>query len=279
MIWTSATFKGLTESAQKRVVGFTTTREGGVSQPPYSGLNIAEHVDDNLAEVMANRAILREEAQLPSEPYWLNQTHSTTSVELPYEYRRHMEADASFTTRTNTVCTVMTADCLPLLIVDKNATVVSAIHAGWRGLLDGIIENTIKRLPVPAEELSVWIGPAISKQAFEVGEEVKVAFVKQYPHSEAFFTLGGHTDKEKSLTAKGVQKDTQTNEGTKRHVPVKFLADLPAIASMVLTNLGVSHISLSNECTYADELHYYSYRRDGVCGRMASLIWLKGDIS
>lgn len=258
MTWISAKFKGLTTAGQERVVGLTTTRQGGVSAPPYANLNVASHVGDRLGDVLANRAILREQGKLTTEPFWLNQTHSTTTVEIPYEYREQMPADASFTSQSDTVCAVMTADCLPILLVDKNATVVAAVHAGWRGLLDGVVQNTINRLPVKPSDLSVWIGPAISKQAFEVGAEVKESFVERYPHSDEHFA-----------------------KNSEHQNTIKYLADLPAIAASIMAGLGIypEHISFSNECTYSNSERYFSYRRDGQCGRMVSLIWLKTDAS
>ncbi|QTH63836.1 peptidoglycan editing factor PgeF [Psychrosphaera ytuae] len=264
MIWTSATFKGLDPDLLERLKAGTTRRcigvdagsseqRIGVSLGVYDSLNIATHVGDDLTAVMTNRAILREQLRLPSEPYWLNQTHTIRVVELPYEYRSHMEADACFTQLTNTICTVMTADCLPILMVDVQGRVVSAVHAGWRGLLNGIVANTIRALPVNADELSVWIGPAISKAAFEVGSEVRQSFVDKWPQSADMFVTSTLSD----------------------NADNKYMCDLPGIAVLVLQELGVSLISLSNECSYQNQQYYYSYRRDGQCGRMASMIWLE----
>lgn len=252
MIWTSATFKGLKPELVSRLKAGTTLRSSGVSSGVYDSLNIATHVGDDLTAVMANRAILREQLSLPSEPFWLNQTHTNEVVELPYEYRAHMEADASYTELTNTVCAVMTADCLPILMVDVEGRTVAAIHAGWRGLLNGIVENTINALPVNPDKLSVWIGPAISQSAFEVGGEVRQNFVEMWPETAAMFLP--------SKSHGGAQK---------------FMCDLAGIAEFVLQKLGVTLISLSNECSYKNDKNYFSYRRDGQCGRMVSLIWIE----
>lgn len=258
MTWITASFPHLTEQAKTRVVAGTTTRVGGVSQGNFAGLNVATHVSDDLKAVTTNRAILREQLGLPTEPYWLNQTHSTTVVEIPYQYRHHpannkdsvIEADASFTKLDEHICTVMTADCLPLLIVNEQADEVAAIHAGWRGLANGIIANTIHAMTSSPQDLHVWLGPAIGANAFEVGPEVKAQFVA--------------ANKDNSKAFKQAKED-------------KFLCDIYKLARTELAKLGVQHISGGEHCTVNDEEHFYSYRRDGQTGRMASLIWLTKD--
>lgn len=256
MTWITANFPDLSEQARSKIAAGTTTRVGGISVDEYQGLNIASHVGDSITNVAANRAILRDQLELPSEPYWLNQTHSTIAVELPYQYRAHpsgnidsmIEADASYTHLINHVCVVMTADCLPLLIVDEEGTEVAAIHAGWRGLAGGIISNTIHELKNPADKLHVWLGPAIGAKSFEVGEEVKQAFVERDKENEHAFVA------------------------TK---PGKFVCDIYQLAKVELKKLGVTHISGGEHCTVLQSDEFYSYRRDGQTGRMASLIWLK----
>ncbi|MDC2888254.1 peptidoglycan editing factor PgeF [Psychrosphaera algicola] len=172
MKWISADFPNLSSKIKKRICAGTSTRLDGVSKAPFNGLNVATHVGDDLSSVMANRALLREELNFPSEPYWLNQTHTNTVVELPYEYRPYLEADASYTFLTKTLCAVMTADCLPLLLVDNTGTQVAAIHAGWRGLANGIIAKTLAKFTAQAQDLHVYMGPAIGQSAFEVGQDV-----------------------------------------------------------------------------------------------------------
>jgi len=255
MTWITANFPNLSESSSSKVVAGTTTRLGGVSQTPYTGLNLATHVDDDIKDVLTNRAILREQQALPNEPYWLNQTHSSTVIELPYQYRSYqdgenraiIEADASFTKLKEHVCAVMTADCLPLLIVDDKAEKVAAIHAGWRGLADGIISTTITAMKTHPESLHVWLGPAIGPKAFEVGAEVREAFVKTNQENENAFV--------------------QTQEN-------KYLCDIYKLATNELKALGISFISGGEHCTVTEADLFYSYRRDGQTGRMASLIWI-----
>ena len=261
MTWITANFPELPETTKRKLTAFTTTRCGGSSRirsnAKYSSLNLATHVGDYLDVVYSNRALLRETAHLPSEPYWLNQTHSINVVELPYQYRgcsdgnviSIIEADASFTLLPEHVCVVMTADCLPILIVDEQAATVAAIHAGWRGLADGIIEKTILRLGVASKRLHVWLGPAIGATNFEVGQEVKDLFVQKSVTNETSFVA-------------------QPQQG-------KYLCDIYQLASNVLVELGIEHISGGEYCTVADDEQFYSYRRDGQTGRMASLIWLR----
>ena len=226
----------------------TTLRQGGLSVPPYNSFNLATHVGDELAVVEKNRAMLN----LPNTPQWLEQTHSTKAVLLPNK-NTVPKADASYTSENKIVCAVMTADCLPLLITDKDGTCVAAIHAGWRGLCDGIIEETINALPVASESLLVWLGPAIGADVYEVGKEVYDAF-----------TLEQHGN---HLFPEAKQAFTQTTE---QH----WLLDMYFMARLRLNTLGVSHIYGGDHCTLSEDEQFFSYRRDGVTGRMASLIWI-----
>jgi len=220
-----------------------TTRLGGCSPAPYASLNLGDHVGDAPLNVVRNRQRLA----LPCEPCWLKQVHGVAVVEaegaagLP-------EADASLTRRAGVVCAVMTADCLPVLLCDRQGTVVAAAHAGWRGLCDGILERTVVAMRVPPDELQVWLGPAIGPSAFEVGAEVRAAFVARQAEAAAAFI--------------------QT-------APDKFHADLWQLARLRLQAQGVTDIGGGGVCTFSDAQHYFSYRRDGVTGRMASLIWLQ----
>lgn len=223
-----------------------TLRLGGKSKGKYSSFNIATHVNDDINAVDFNRGLLNE--YLPNTPCWLNQTHSADVVELPSS---SLNADACFTKDKNTVCVVQTADCLPLLITNNEGTMVAAIHAGWRGLLNGVIENTLHKINLPANELLVWLGPAISQNHFEVGSEVRDSFCEKHGEAEKAF---------KSISNQ------------------KWLADIYMLAKIRLHAYGVSQIygaSMTEEyCTYAHHKDYFSYRRDGETGRMASLIWI-----
>ena len=254
MTWITADFPNLPENVKQHLVAGTTTREGGVSIPPYASLNLATHVEDDMQDVQANRAILRDSLQLPSEPYWLNQTHSNIVIELPYQYRSAqnskaisiIEADAAFTARPNHICCVMTADCLPVLIVDESGKKVAAVHCGWRGLANGVLINTLAALEVEGKNLHVWLGPAIGPEKFEVGAEVKQEFV--------------------SLTSKNSDCFAAQDNG-------KYLCDIYKLARLQLKDFGVVHISGGNYCTVKQEDKFFSYRRNGQTGRMASMIW------
>lgn len=254
MTWITADFPNLPVNVKQRIVAGTTTRQGGVSMPPYSSLNLATHVEDDIQDVQANRAILRDSLLLPSEPYWLNQTHSNIVIELPYQYRSSqnskaisiIEADAAFTTRPNHICSVMTADCLPVLIVDVTGKKVAAVHCGWRGLANGVLMNTLNALEEDGKNLHVWLGPAIGPEKFEVGAEVKQTFIDLDPANSDCFAA--------------------QDSG-------KYLCDIYKLARIQLKGFGIDHISGGNYCTVNQEDKFFSYRRNGQTGRMASLIW------
>ena len=226
----------------------TTLRQGGMSVAPYNSFNLATHVGDEFVVVEKNRAMLK----VPNAPQWLEQTHSTKAILLPSK-ETVPKADAAYTSDKNIVCAVMTADCLPLLVTDKDGSCIAAIHAGWRGLCDGIIEETIKSLPAAPESLLVWLGPAIGADVYEVGKEVYDAF-----------TLGVH---ENAIVPEVKQAFTPT---TAQH----WLLDMYQMARLRLNKLGVSHIYGGDHCTLSEDEQFFSYRRDGVTGRMASLIWI-----
>ncbi|MFP5404466.1 MAG: peptidoglycan editing factor PgeF [Gammaproteobacteria bacterium] len=229
--------------APARVRACMTTREGGVSPPPWASFNLGDHVGDDPAHVAANRARLRE--SLPAEPGWLRQVHSPRVVELGRE--QNPEADASFTREAGQVCAVLTADCLPVLFCDRAGSVVAAAHAGWRGLANGVLEVTVAAMGVAPGEVLAWMGAAIGPQAFEVGEEVREAFMARHPEAAAAFAP---------------------------HAPGKWLADLYALARIRLGSVGVRSIYGGGRCTLTEAETFYSYRRDGVTGRMAALVWL-----
>ncbi|MDH5786346.1 MAG: peptidoglycan editing factor PgeF [Chromatiales bacterium] len=232
--------------APSGVRAFTTTRRGGVSLPPYESLNLGDHVGDDPAAVSENRSRLCLELNLPAEPRWLSQVHGirccdASKVDAP------IEADAQFTDQTGVVCAVLTADCLPLLLCDAAGTRVAAAHAGWRGLLNGVIESSVQAMG-SGSELMAWLGPAIGPTAFEVGEEVREAFVSHDAAANAAFVPEG--------------------EG-------KWLADIYRLARQRLAACGVNRVYGGELCTYSDPERFYSYRRDGETGRLASLIWLE----
>lgn len=286
-------------SASSRVHAFTTTRIGGGSTGPYAGLNLATHVGDDPDRVAANRRQLVTALKLPAEPRWLAQVHGTEALDLdesglvgiaPFAelscasarsaplsssaVARQAKradggtdggtepkwpppgavgadgtscADASLTREPGRVCAVLTADCLPLLLCERHGSAVAAVHAGWRGLLAGVIERTLDTFGQAPEQVAAWLGPAIGPRAFEVGPEVRDAFVSADPAAASAFrpSLGG-----------------------------RWLADLYGLARQRLCLAGVSDISGGEFCTFSDQRRFYSYRRDGRTGRMASLIWL-----
>ncbi|HET7776236.1 MAG TPA: peptidoglycan editing factor PgeF [Azospira sp.] len=230
--------------APPRVQSLQTTRMGGVSPAPYANLNLGDHVGDSLENVAANRARLR--PWLPTEPCWLQQVHGT-AVANADAGDRGREADAVVARQPGSVCAIMTADCLPVLFCDREGTVVGAAHAGWRGLAAGVLENTVAAMGVAPERLLAWLGPAIGPGAFEVGPEVKEVFEKADPRASQAFApaLSG-----------------------------KYLANIYALARLRLAALGVGAIYGGDACTVSNPQTYFSYRRDQVCGRMATLIWL-----
>jgi hypothetical protein len=231
--------------APANVRAFSTTRSGGVSQGRYASLNLAQHVDDDQRSVAANRETLRRDLQLPAEPCWLQQCHGTTVVEIPATGTS--QADASVARQPGQVCAVLTADCLPVLMCDRQGERVAAAHAGWRGLAAGILQATLATMQADPAGILVWLGPAIGPRAFEVGEDVYLAFTRQNAAMEPAFSPSS---------------------------PQHWYADLYRLAQISLQASGVQHIFGGHWCTWTDRQRFYSYRRDGVTGRMASLIWL-----
>ncbi len=228
-----------------RVRALSTTRVGGISTAPWNSFNLGDHVGDVPARVQVNRRILRETGGLPAEPRWLEQVHGC-GVSTPVFPRRR--ADACFSNRAGEVCAVLTADCLPVLFCNDSGTAVAAAHAGWRGLADGVLERTIACFQGPPSSLLAWLGPAIGPAHFEVGPEVRAAFVSGHAEAASAFRPGRGD---------------------------RWFADIWALARQRLKSAGVSRIYGGGRCTYEEEERFYSYRRDGKTGRMASLIWLK----
>lgn len=235
----------------------TTCRRGGMSLPPYDdgmgegGFNLGDHVGDNPEHVHYNRARLA--ACLPAPVQWLTQVHGTTVLELAPFQSHSVTADACFTLQPGVVCGVLTADCLPVLFCDPYAGIVAAAHAGWRGLVAGVLEATVARMLASGakiERILSWMGPAIGPAHFEVGPEVRACFIDKDPHAAMAFV-----------------PNTQH--------PEKFLADLAQLAQRRLHRVGIMQIVGGGHCTMSEPETFYSYRRNGVTGRMASLIWMK----
>jgi len=234
--------------APPAVRAVTTTRHGGVSHGPWASMNPADHVGDAAAAVAANRARLRRALVLPAEPVWLSQVHGVGVVDAASAGDRPA-ADAAWTAQPGVVCAVLTADCLPVLLADRAGRCVAAAHAGWRGLAAGVLEATVAQLPVPPRELLAWLGPAIGPAAFEVGADVRAAFVEQDAQAAGAFTPGA--------------------DG-------RWFADLYRLGRQRLASCGVTAVYGGDWCTFLDSARFYSYRRDGTTGRMATLVWLAG---
>ena len=236
--------------APDTVQALTSTRKNGHSLGTYAGLNLAQHVEDDYEKVECNRAQLIEDFNLPSQPIWLQQTHSNTVIRAD-DYQNALsppEADAAWTSNPNIVCTVLTADCLPVFFSNKQGDRVAATHAGWRGALNGIITSSFLATGMAAEDCLVWLGPAIGVETFEVGADVYQAFTRKNPENGMAFK----------------QSDEQ-----------HWLCDIYQLARIELQQLGIHSIHGGGCCTFSDDEHFYSFRRDGTrTGRMASLIWL-----
>lgn len=228
------------------VAACSSTRVGGISLPPYDSLNLGAHCGDNLQHVEENRNRFYHDAGLPSRPVWLEQVHGIDVLTLsdgPYPSKR---ADASYTNEAGRVCAVMTADCLPVLFCNKAGTEVAAAHAGWRGLCEGVLEATVARFSDRPENILAWLGPAIGPQAFEVGPEVREAFVVRDAQAVSAFRAAGD----------------------------KFYADIYQLARQRLANIGIESVYGGERCTLSEKDDFFSYRRDKTTGRMASFIWL-----
>ena len=249
--WIVPDWPGMPES----VGALSTTRRGGVSGGAYGdvngdrGLNLGLHVGDDLNAVMQNRALLQ--AELPGTPAWLDQVHGALVIDAA-SVGGIPQADASIATRPGVVCAIMTADCLPVLFADRAGAMVGAAHAGWRGLAQGVLQNTVARMrDAGAGDITAWLGPAIGPQAFEVGADVRAAFADADPAAAAAFAAqaGG-----------------------------KYLADIYLLARLALAGCGVQQVGGGGLCTVGDAARFYSYRRDRVTGRMASLIWIRQSV-
>jgi hypothetical protein len=237
--------------APPNVRALQTTRAGGVSSAPYASLNLGSHVGDVPLAVARNRMFLN--GLLPAEPVWLEQVHGQVVANADTADCRP-SADASVARHRASVCVVMTADCLPILLCDRQGTVVAAVHAGWKGLAAGVVEATVSAMKIEGQQLMAWFGPAISQSAFEVGAEVRELFVAADPASDAAFIPRG---------------------GTHQHAVQKFHADLYALARLRLNALGITRIYGGDRCTYREGEQFFSFRRDGETGRMGTFIWIE----
>ncbi|WP_394205789.1 peptidoglycan editing factor PgeF [Shewanella waksmanii] len=220
-----------------------TTRAGGVSGAPYDSLNLGDHVGDSPEAVAENRKRLQQIYGLDTCLPWLEQVHGTCVVNLDNDNNR--TADGSFTTSQHQVCVVMTADCLPVLLCDRGGKQLAAVHAGWRGLCDGVIESALTQFTGDSRDIIAYLGPAIGQQSFEVGPEVRAAFTAVDAASQQYFRSFGD----------------------------KYLADLQGLAARRLNLSGVEQVYTLGHCTYQNASDYFSYRRETTTGRMASLIW------
>lgn len=233
-------------SAPRHIKAFTTTRNGGISEGPYQTMNLGLHVGDERTRVLENRKRLLQAMSLPCEPLWLNQTHSVDVIDADVEGLR--SADGAYTNHTDVVLAVLTADCLPIVIVDRKGTELAVVHAGWRGLAGGIVENAVRRFSNNGG-LQAWLGPAIGPLAFEVGEDVKTAFSERVRSHERFFKPG---------IAIG-----------------KYWCDLYSLARAELVAAGCEQVVGGDFCTYSQGEEFHSHRRDGIpSGRMATVAWI-----
>ena len=232
--------------AAEQIIAGTTLRDGGASSGKFRSFNLADHVGDDPVAVADNRARLQELAGIHGEPLWLRQVHGCIALRNP-EPGTQREADAAYSNRPGDTCVVLTADCLPVLFASRDAGEIAAAHAGWRGLCSGILEATASHFAAPAAEIIVWLGPAISRDAFEVGEEVRQAFV---------------------------DADSQAVKCFQQNERGRWQADLYALARQRLAACGITAVYGGNYCTFSNSSRFFSYRRDGECGRMASFISL-----
>jgi len=232
--------------APAHIRAVSTTRTGGVSQPPYDSFNLASHVGDQDGAVQANRQQLVKQLGLAVEPVWLEQVHGDKVVNAALAAGAP-PADASYSQQPGVVCAVMTADCLPVLFCDRQGEVVAAAHAGWRGLAGGVLEATVAAMGVPVDSLLAWLGPAIGPAAFEVGDEVRTTFVDRQAKATAAFSRSGNG---------------------------RWLADIYQLARFRLASAGIDQIYGGGFCTFTESNRFYSFRRQPTTGRMASLVWI-----
>jgi YfiH family protein len=233
--------------APSTVNALVTERTGGSSLGPYAGFNLGAQVGDNADAVAANRGALVTELGLPAAPFWMEQIHGAAVVDLDLNPQAAPEADGAVTSQINRVCAVLTADCLPVLFASSKKTRVGVAHAGWRGLANGILPATVSALGCEPSELIAWLGPAISAEAYEVGDDVRTEFLATNAAAEQYF----------SPNERG-----------------RWQADLYGLARQVLNDCGITKIYGGDFCTFGCPEQFFSHRRESPCGRMATLIWL-----
>ncbi|MEJ2114989.1 MAG: peptidoglycan editing factor PgeF [Gammaproteobacteria bacterium] len=234
--------------APKNISCMTTTRNCGYSKGVYKSLNLGIHVDDEEIDVEKNRQLIKQSLSLPDEPIWLDQVHGSEVINPLDANNKTISADGAYTNEVEVVCVVLTADCLPVLFCDRSGEYIAAVHAGWRGLVGGVLENTLNALPANNTDIMCWLGPAIGPDRFEVGSEVVEQFIEKLAlHKNSF----------------------QSQDSS------KYLADIYQLAKNILITSGVKDIYGSKYCTYTQEDKFYSHRREGQTGRMATLIWKK----
>ncbi|OOZ36935.1 peptidoglycan editing factor PgeF [Solemya velesiana gill symbiont] len=232
--------------APESVRAAVTTRQGGYSKAPYGSMNLGDHVGDDPDAVRRNREHLKQVLDLPSEPLWMKQVHGCGVAQCGVD-GIGTSADASVASTPGQVCAVLTADCLPVLLCNRQGNWIAAVHAGWRGLVAGVLEAALEHFDQPGNEIMAWLGPAIGPESFEVGEEVREAFVSRDHRAESAFVTGR---------------------------PGHWLADIYALARLRLEREKLGYIGGGQGCTVTKSDRYFSYRRDGVTGRMASMIWI-----
>ena len=231
-------------SAPQWIRALTTERVYANASDPFSGVNLAQHVGDATMGVESNRRLLKQRLNLSASPFWLEQVHGTEIMNLD-QPNPLKQADGSFTCRSGVVSVILTADCAPIFLTDRQGTFVALLHGGWRGIAAGIIEKALALMPSDNQEIIASVGPTIGPDYFQIGREVKDKLLVSHK-DEIFFLADGD----------------------------KFFADLPSLIVKRLERAGVYAVSSSDHCTYSDERRWYSYRRQGQCGRMASLIWI-----
>jgi hypothetical protein len=223
----------------------STARTGGASAGAYDSFNLAAHVGDEPARVAANRRRLRHMLDLPAEPCWLEQQHGARVIDAAQESNRC--ADAAWSGQSGVACAVLSADCVPILLCNRAGTEVAAVHAGWRGICAGVIQSAVERFRSPAGDLLAWFGPHITKESYQVGEDMWRACQDSVPDAAAAFTAAGDR---------------------------RWRADLARLSCNVLLSCGVNSVHDSGWCTFGDAARFYSFRRAPVTGRMATLIWI-----
>ena len=247
-----------------------TTRVGGFSCKPWDSLNLAFHVGDDTQRVAQNWAQLARQLKLPPSPQLLNQVHGTDLVEALCE-RQVPTADGCFSHQRGQACVVMTADCLPILLCNTAGNEVAAVHAGWRGLAAGIVSHAISYFSSPPNQLMAYLGPAISQKHFEVGAEVRQAFLSDSFHRNSTSKVTNCFSKSEGDSHQGDFCEGEPHVDSRAD---KWMADLYGLARIALNEAGVDQVYGGDFCTYEDTRRFYSYRRDGQTGRMASLIWI-----